>query len=244
MKPTTKFSPPSLVDSVSQVLVIAYKEVTDLLETTLTGEIGNCKVLRQESRPEYQDFSPSYLCLLNHKRAWEMAVLQSEPTLIVEADFVPVVGLGQLPLPFNKEQKNVGIAWLYMCASQLYSVSPEGYAEGFSTSAVAYIVTPEAAKHLIELEEKVRTEIGTNCYSSWDSTIDTFLRGKNLRNYIPLRNYGEHGGRPNLEHSLNGLSKTHRADVLYNQLAFMPMYASIPQENYLTFFLVRLIRSY
>jgi hypothetical protein len=112
------------------------------------------------------DFSPSYLCLLNHKRAWEIASLQCQPTLIVEADFVPVVGFGQLPLPFKREQKNVGIAWLYVCAPQLYNVSAQGYAEGFSVSTVAYLVTPEAAKQLINLEEKVRTETGTNSYSS------------------------------------------------------------------------------
>ena len=44
---------------------------------------------------------------------------------------------------------------------------------------------------------------------------------------MPFRNYGEHGGLPNLEHQQNRLSKAHRADVLYGKLAFAPMYAKV-----------------
>lgn len=223
----------SLAESIDKTFIIAYKESTEVLESALKQGGLYCEVLRQKHQPEYKDYSPSYLCLLNHKRAWEIAMNQSKPSLIVEADFVPVIEMGQLPLPFNPMQENVGISWLYTCAPQVYSVSPEGYAEGFSTAMVAYIVTPAAAKCLLELEEKIRENPGPKAYSSWDSTIDGFLRQRKFQNYVPFRNYGEHGGKPNLEHHKNGLSKTHRADVLYGQLAFTPLYAEAGKNHQL-----------
>ncbi len=223
----------SLAESIEKTFIIAYKEPTEVLESALKQGGLNCEVLRQQHQPEYKDYSPSYLCLLNHKRAWEIAMNESKPTLIVEADFVPVTGMGQLPLPFNPMQENVGISWLYTCAPQVYSVSPDGYAEGFSVSTVAYILTPAAAKSLLELEAKIRENPGPKSYSSWDSTLDGFLRQRKFQNYLPFRNYGEHGGKPNLEHQKNGLSKTHRADVLYGTLAFTPLYAEAGKNHQL-----------
>jgi GR25 family glycosyltransferase involved in LPS biosynthesis len=229
----------SLVDCISKVLIIAYKESTQQLEAVLTTEELECEVLRQEHKPEYQDFSRSYLCLMNHRRAWEIATQQTQPTIIIEADFVPVLGFGRCPLPFNRNQTDVGISWLYTCAPQVYSVSPDGHAEGFSTSAVAYIVTPQAARYLIELSDEITEKVGAVNYSTWDSSIDSFLRARKLKNYIPWRNYGEHGGLPNLEHYQNNLSKTHRADLLYNQLAFIPLYAVGKKNEKLAFLWVR-----
>lgn len=215
----------SLADSIGAVFVIAYKEPTDRLEAALWQAGLPCEVLRQERQPAQQGISPSYLCLLNHSRAWQRASQATKPTLIVEADFVPVLHMGQLPLPYNSAQSNVGIAWLYLCAPQLYSVSSEGYAEGFSTSMVAYVVTPQSAGRLLELVEEVQRQFGQS-YSTWDSTVDRFLRDRGFKNYIPFRNYGEHGGRPNPEHRQHGLSTVHRADVLHGKLAFVPLYAT------------------
>ena len=217
----------SLIDSISSVFIIAYKEDTTILEKTLQEQGFNYQLLRQKHQPEYKSYSPSYLCLLNHNNAWIKASEQQKPSLIIEADFVPVINFGSLPLPFNLENHNVGIAWLYTCAPQIYTVSDENYAQGFSTSAVAYILTPGAALQLIELENEVRLSSGTDNYSTWDSTIDEFLRNRNFQNFVPFRNYGEHGGLPNLEHSRFGLSKVHRADILYDKLAFMPIYAGV-----------------
>ncbi|BAY18477.1 hypothetical protein NIES21_43240 [Anabaenopsis circularis NIES-21] len=234
------FTSLQIADVIGQAFIIAYKEQTNLLESTLIKEGLQCEVLRQKHQPEYKNFSPSYLCLLNHLSAWKLAARETQPTLIVEADFVPVVGLGKLPLPFNPYQTNVGMCWLYTCASQIYSISADGYAEGSSVSTVAYIVTPQGADKLIKFAEELIQQSDPNAYSTWDTYLDNFLRHHHLKNYIPFRNYGEHGGLPNLEHSRHGLSKTHRADVLYNQLAFMPMYASKTGVDYFNFFLVRL----
>jgi hypothetical protein len=225
----------SLVECIGRTLIIAHKESTKQLEETLSTEGFLCEVQRQEPKPEFQNFSRSYLCLMNHQRAWEIALQQTKPTLIVEADFVPVLGFGKLPLPFHPNQTDVGISWLYLCAPQVYSVSLEGYAEGFSTSAVAYVVTPGAASCLLELAQEIKTKYGATQYSSWDSTIDSFLRSRKLKNYIPWRNYGEHGGLPNPEHHQNNLSRTHRADVLYGKLAFKPLYASQTRSGNLQF---------
>lgn len=215
-----------LIDWTKQVLIIAYKESTQQLETCLNQSGFTCEVLRQQIQPEQADFSRSYRCLLNHRRAWEITSQSNQPSIILEADFVPVLGFGQFPLPFNPEQTNVGISWLYTCASQVYYVSPEGYAEGFSTSAVGYIVTPKAAGYLIELAAEISEKFGPYKYSTWDSNIDDFLRQRQLKNYIPWRNYGEHGGLANPEHKQHSLGRTHRADILYNKLAFIPMYAT------------------
>ena len=216
----------NLLDCIEKVFIIAYKESTELLEKTLIAEGFNCTVLRQEDQEEFKNLSPSYLCMINHKQAWEKAMQSEKPSIIVEADFVPVLKFGKLPLPFAANQNDVGICWLYNCAAQLYSVSDLGYAEGFSTSMVAYIIAPQSARYLIDLAEEVVKKIGNKTYSTWDSNIDSFLRARKLKNFIPFRNYGEHGGLPNLEHFQNNLSKTHRADVLYGQLAFLPIYAN------------------
>ncbi len=228
-----------LLDCIGRVFIIAYKESTELLEKFLIEEGFNCTVLRQEDREEFKNLSPSYLCMMNHKQAWEKAMQSEKPSIIVEADFVPVLKFGKLPLPFAANQNDVGICWLYNCAAQVYSVSDLGYAEGFSTSMVAYIITPQSASFLIDLAKEVIEKIGDKTYSTWDSNVDSFLRARKMKNFIPFRNYGEHGGLPNLEHFQNGLSKTHRADVFYGKLAFMPLYASHINKDKIKFFYIR-----
>jgi hypothetical protein len=215
---------PTLTQAIGQTFILAYRESTEQLDSTLSADGLICEVLRQHDQPDYQGYASIYRCMLNHQQAWMRAAAASLPTLVVEADFVPVVGFGQLPLPFALNQPDVGICWLYSCAPQLYSVSPDGFGEGFSTGLVAYIVTPQAGAALCEMVAEVTRLYGTG-YSNFDSTIDRYLRAKSLKNYIPFRNYGEHGGIPNPEHRRNGLSGIHRADVLYGPLAFTPAYA-------------------
>ena len=96
---------------------------------------------------------------------------------------------------------------------------------------VAYVVTPQCARLLIELAAQVEKEPGPRAYSPWDSGIEYYLRDRNFHNYVPWRNYGEHGGIPNPEHRQNNLSTTHRADVLYGPLAFTPPYKTVLKER-------------
>ncbi len=222
----------TLVNCIAQTFVIAYKEPTEQLMSTLSQSGCDCTVLRQVHQPGYETYSPSFLCLLNHRSAWELALRSDKPTLIVEADFVPVKNFAQLPPPFDPTDEALGIAWLYTCAAQVYNVSisvsnnTDDWAQGYSTSMVAYVVSARSARHLIELAAQVEKDPGPRTYSPWDSGIEYYLRDLGLHNYVPFRNYGEHGGLPNPEHGRNRLSKAHRADVLYGKLAFAPMYAS------------------
>ncbi len=221
-------SRPNLVEAIGQTFILAYRESTELLEATLHQEGLQGEVLRQIDCPEYQTYASIYRCMLNHQTAWQRAAQSPQPTLIMEADFVPVMGFGQLPLPFSLAQPDVGISWLYTCAPQLYSVTVEGFGEGFSTGLVAYVLTPTAAQALIDLVTEITEAHGTGYYN-FDSHIDEFLRKRGFRNYISFRNYGEHGGRPNPEHRRNRMSGIHRADVLYGKLAFTPAYAEVSQ---------------
>ncbi|MEO0457250.1 MAG: LPS biosynthesis glycosyltransferase, partial [Cyanobacteria bacterium P01_A01_bin.114] len=94
------------------------------------------------------------------------------------------------------------------------------------TAMVAYVVTAQSAQLLVDLAEAVKADPGPETYTPWDSGIEYYLRDRNLHNYVPWRNYGEHGGIPNPEHQQNNLSTIHRADVLYGPLAFAPSYAT------------------
>ncbi|NET10567.1 MAG: LPS biosynthesis glycosyltransferase [Merismopedia sp. SIO2A8] len=226
--------PPSLDMTLScnvqQTFIIAHNENTHPLETTLTQEGFAYEVLRQPESTSQLGYSRSYLALLNHCEAWKRASEINGLTLIVEADFVPVRNMGSLPMPVQPTYPSLGVAWLYTCACQLYSVSKEGYAQGFSTSMVAYLVAPMGAIALLNMAEELKQSPGPYAYSAWDSDICKILRWQGFENFIPLRNYGEHGGQPNPEHHQHGLSRTHRADVLYGPLAFTPMYA-LPEGN-------------
>lgn len=222
-----------LAQAIGQTYIIAYREDTDQLTSVLNQTGLSCEVLRQQDCPEYQHYSASYRCFLNQQQAWLRAAQSDRPTLILEADFVPVVGLGQLPLPFDLAHPDVGICWLYTCAPQIYSVSAKGFARGFSTGLVAYILTPQSAQALCEFAQIMPPP--SSGYTTFDSQIDCFLTDRQFQNYIPLRNYGEHGGKPNPEHRHNGLSHYHRADVLWGELAFCPAYAetAYPQLTYI-----------
>ena len=89
----------SLSQRIGRTVVIAYKESTDQLAQTLSQGGLACTVQRQVHHAGYEAYSPSFLCLLNHRSAWEQALLANRPTLIVEADFVPVENFAELPLP-------------------------------------------------------------------------------------------------------------------------------------------------
>ncbi|MBW4653300.1 MAG: LPS biosynthesis glycosyltransferase [Kaiparowitsia implicata GSE-PSE-MK54-09C] len=220
---------PALSQVVGRSFVIAYQEDTTRLEQALKREGLAITMLRQTDNPDLNGCASIYRCMKNHSRAWQRTARATAPSLIVEADFVPVVGMGQLPFPADLAREPVGIVWLYTCAPQLYSVSPQGFAEGFSTSLVAYVLTPRAAAALAEFVPWITQRYGTG-YSTFDSELDRFLRDRGFKNYIAFRNYGEHGGIPNPEHRQHGFSGIHRADVLAGRLAFVPTYARSPQS--------------
>ncbi len=229
--PNAADSSKTLRDGIDRTFVIAYREDTTMLASILQREQLSFEILRQGEGEIPAHFSRSYACLMNHCKAWRQVIASGKAALIMEADFVPVNGMADLPMPCDLTDDRTALAWLYTCAPQLYYVTAEGFAEGFSVSTVAYVVTPVAAIALLELAEQIRLDYGESDYSPWDSQIEGFLRSRSLRCYIPFRNYGEHGGIPNPEHAQNRdrwrqLSSCHRADRLYGELAFLPAYAT------------------
>jgi hypothetical protein len=214
----------SLTASLSQTILLAHKENTDRLALALTTAGLPPTIQRQADRPDYAPYANIYRCLLNHHQAWQQAAQNDQPTLILEADFVPVQNIGTLPLPFDPTNLRTGITWLYTCAPQIYSITPQGHADGFSTSLVAYILTPQSATALLPFLDHITTTQGTGYYN-FDSDLDRYLRDRQFTNYIPYRNYGEHGGKANPEHCKNGMTGIHRADTLYGPLAFPPDYS-------------------
>jgi hypothetical protein len=216
-----------LIDYTSKLFILAHREDTTRLAASLEAEGFDCTVQRQVHQPDQADFARSYLCFLNHVAAWRWVLEQQQPAVIIEADFVPVQHMGQLPLPFNPQQADVGMAWLYTCAAQVYNVSAAGHAQGYSSSMVAYLITPAAVPTLLSFFERISQSPGPQSYYPWDSDLDKTLLAAGFRNYVPFRNYGEHGSdSPNPEHEANQLGRTHRADVLYGPLAFAPDYAA------------------
>ena len=188
-------SDPRLCDFAPRAYVIAYKEDTDTLCGTLTDQGFDCQLLRQAPNPDYRGYSPSYLCLLNHTRAWRDIIDRQQTAAIFEADFVPVKRMGRLPVPCDLKPSRpgagaesetpqpidtLGVAWLYTCAPQVYSVSAAGKAIGYSASTVAYLVSPKAAEVLLEHAESIRQNPGPTSYSSWDSEMESKLRASGL----------------------------------------------------------------
>ena len=161
--------PQTLVSHIGQTFILAYQENTDRLAAWLGHAGCQVEVLRQIHRPDYRRYSRSYLCLLNHRKAWERALLSEQPTLVVEADFVPVANFAQLPPPYPPDDDHLGIAWLYTCAAQIYTITDRGYAEGYSTAMVAYVVTQHSAWRLIELAESVKERPVPVTYTPLDS---------------------------------------------------------------------------
>lgn len=215
-----------LIDYTSKLFILAHREDTARLAASLEAEGFDCTVQRQVHQPDQANFARSYLCFLNHVAAWRWVLEHQQPAVIIEADFVPVQHMGQLPLPFNPDQDDVGIAWLYSCAAQVYDISPQGHAQGYSSSMVAYLMMPDAVPTLLDFFEQIRHHPGPQTYYPWDSNLDKTLLAAGFRNYVPFRNYGEHGSdSPNPEHAAHQLGRTHRADVLYGPLAFAPAYA-------------------
>ncbi len=221
---------PPLRHCLSHCFILAYREDTHQLEDTLS-ELGlSCQVVRQVHQPGYETYSRSYLCLLNHRAAWERVAQGDGLALIVEADFVPVRGMGELPASFDPQDPTLGIAWLYTCAPQVYTVTPQGHGLGYSTAMVAYVITPRSAQVLLEYGDRIAADPGPTAYSPWDSGLAYYLSDRGFQNYVPFRNYGEHGGISNPEHRQHihrrrRLSGAHRADVLYGPLCFLPAYA-------------------
>lgn len=228
-----------LKDYIDKIYIVSNKLSTDKLKDEFIIEGFKIEELRQQFKSEYRGMSKSYLCFLNHKNAWVKALNSDKFSLIVEEDFVPVKNFSQLPLPFDAGDKKFGICWLYYVGVQIYSVSIQGYISGEAAGMVAYIISSESAKVLLDFAEEIEKKWDPKEYFAFDTKVKTFFLSRGKKNYLSYRNYGEHGGLINIEHKTSGIRRCgmHRADVLYGKLSFLPYYA---KSNRLRYYMVRL----
>ncbi len=233
---------PSVRREVVQTIVLAYREETARLETALRAEGLAPQVQRPSYTPTELTYSRTVRCLLNHAAAWARARDAAGLTLIVEADFVPCRGLGDLPLPFDPQvQGSAGWAFLYAGGPRIFRRHPDGSLQGHAACPVAYVISPRVAAWLCEYrDEELQRQADLTAYSLWDTRFQWHIMGKGGRCFLPWRHYGEHGGTGNPEHaaagvgiarripllSRLGLGRHHRAEVLHGVLHFLPEYAA------------------
>lgn len=220
---------------VEQVYVVAYREDTRLLEAALRQEGLPYTVLRATYSGEQLEYSRTVRCLLNHKEAWTRCLQHKGLCMVVEADFVPVVGLAKLPLPFDIDKKERAWGWCYAGGPRLYEFDEKGFARGHAACPVATILGAETAKVLIEFAEHELETHDPREWSGWDCAIQHYALSRGIQSFIPYRNYGEHGGLPNPEHTAHGISPGHQAEALWGRLYFLPMYAKGSKTRYLYF---------
>jgi hypothetical protein len=235
----------SIAGASPEVLIIAHNENTTQLEGALNEEGLPFRVFRGTYTEEQKGFSANLRCLINHANAWRYGSKVQHPVIVVEADFVPCRGFSRLPLPFawSASCSEPKFAWLYSSGSILYGIDAEGFPHGHGNTTVAYVFTPLTAKSLLEFYEKEMAREQPGKYRLWETYLGIFLRKeKGILNYIPIYQYGEHGGIPNKEHQgrIEGWHRKirgwHQADVLWNKLSFLPTYA---QRNRFIYLAVR-----
>jgi hypothetical protein len=209
----------------SGVVIVAHKENTAPLQMALLAEGFSVDEVRGPYTAEQLKFSAAMRCLINHANAWKIAANRERPTIIVEADFVPVKGFGVLPVPVPAEKLNNSLAYLYSIGPQVWDLVGMNVARGHGGGAVALLIPPRVASLLLQFfDEELKTNpLGK--YSLFDTKIGYWLKDRGIESYIPYRHYGEHGGIGNPEHAAASLGRPHQADALQGRLAFLPTYA-------------------
>jgi hypothetical protein len=216
---------PSLRDVCAGAIIVAHREETSALAATLQGEGFSV----DEVRGPYPDAAGAYSlisrALINHANAWRIAATRPQPTVVFEADFVPVRDLGSLPSPIPEERADTAIGYLYSVGPQVWDLFPNGAGRGHGGGCVAMMIPPTVAALLLEFfkEEIAGNPAGT--FSVWDSRLGYWLKARGVESVIPYRHYGEHGGLANPEHARHRSGRNHQADVLIGPLAFLPQYA-------------------
>ena len=97
--------------------------------------------------------------------------------IIVEADFVPVRGFGDLPVPFPPNKSAAQFGWLYSLGSILYGVSENIYPHGHGNTTVAYVATPSAANALLDFFEREMQRADKGNYALGTRILVFFLDG-------------------------------------------------------------------
>jgi hypothetical protein len=225
---------PTLGEVVAQSYVLAYRENVDSLVAALETEKFNPTVLRATYSEEEQTYSRVYRTLMNHHSAWQRASQHDGYTLICESDYVPCKGLASFPTfwPMNDP-----LAWgyLYQGSPRLLSlVGSEKYLRVHCSPLVAYVVNRGVAKVLCGFLEAEMLGRSPRDYFSFDAHVQWWAMGHGCSAYMPMKHYGEHGGKANPEHSIQGIRRAgqHRADNLAAPLHFLPQYCEGSRLTY------------
>lgn len=239
---------PSLRSQVTETLVLAFREDTTELEDALRAEGFAPIVLRPEYSAVEMTYSRTIRCLLNHAAAWRRAAVGQGLTLVLEADFVPCRGFGDLPMPFDPTlHGSKAWAYLYTGGPRIFRQFADGTFQGHSATPVACVMSPQVAGWLCEyVPEELARHGDLTRYSLWDTQHQWYIMGKGAMCFMPWRSYGEHGGLANPEHRQAGtglgnrkallrwlgLGRNHHAEVLYGPLRFLPLYAQTSRWRY------------
>lgn len=218
-----------LVEMTDQVFIVAHKEDTNRLESTLAAQGFKIRVQRGPYSEEQQRLTSAMKCLVNHQNVWRQVAAGAQRAIVVEADFVPVRAFGARPspLPDDVEDQTVGFAWLYSAGSTLYGFDRRGFPHGHGNTTVAYVLTPLAAAKLLVFFEREIQKVKSGDYLAWETYMGVYLRREcGILNYIPTYLYGEHGGLPQPEHAKHGVRAWHQADILMDRLEYLPGYAN------------------
>jgi len=210
----------------SGVVIVAHNEDTIQLRNALHADGFSVEEVRGPYPQEQLSYSGAMRCLVNHANAWRIAASRRQPTIVVEADFVPVRGFGSLPAPVPSTRWDTSLAYLYSVGPQVWDLASTGVARGHGGGAVALLIPPKVAELLLVFFQEELRSNPLGQYSPWDTKTGYWLKDRGVESYIPYRHYGEHGGIGNHEHAGSGLGRPHHADAIQGRLAFLPAYAN------------------
>src|SRR5438067_4834834 len=115
----------SLCESIFQSLILCYEEDVSELTASLALENLNPCVLRASYSSEELTFSRNTRTFIGHATAWRAAAKLEGYSLICEADFVPCLGIGSLPV-FWPVHDRLAWGYLYQGSPRLLSVIESG----------------------------------------------------------------------------------------------------------------------
>ncbi len=221
-------------------IILAYKEDTARLEKALRDEGFTVEVQRATYDERELTYSRTIRCLLNHQAAWRRAADRERCTVVVESDFVPCVGFGRTPAPFDPARHGpLAWAFLYGGGPRIFWAHADGTLEGHAACPVATLVSPLAAPLLVRFAEEEIARCDPSAHSMWDTVFQWSIMGWGGRCFLPFRHYGEHGGIANPEHGVARVGwasrfpllmrfdgfNNHHAECLLGPLRFLPPYA-------------------
>jgi hypothetical protein len=221
---------------IGRSFILTYKEQPDRLDAALCAEGLHPEIIRATYSSQELTYARNTRTFMNHRDAWRRAVEHADYTLICESDFVPCARLGDLPT-FWPLQSRLAWGYLYQGSPRLLAlIGRKPFLRGHTAPLVAYVINSAVAKVLLRFYDDELARHQPTDYWTFDAHLQWFAMGEGAEAYIPLRHYGEHGGRPNPEHGKRGKlfrAGVHRADNLERHLLFMPDYAEGSHLKYL-----------